>query len=112
MNRRFPFLFQARPPAASSLPETGGGKENQSGDSSPHSKRPSRGKSRRPMMRSYWLAGLGFLVCGCGLADYEQEMLKAERRQKYLEEENRLLDSHVQMPTRPDKSGAKLPVAN
>jgi hypothetical protein len=64
-------------------------------------------------MRSYWLAGLGFLVCGCGLADYEQQMVSVQARQQHIEEEARLLDgSPLRMPVREDKNGTKAAVAD
>ena len=62
-------------------------------------------------MRWYWLAGLGLLACGCGLADYEQRMISSQVRQQHFEEENRLLDSDLRKPYKADKSGQKYPVA-
>jgi hypothetical protein len=59
-------------------------------------------------MRLYWLAGLGLLVCGCGLADYEQKMTDAQARVQRYEEENRVLGPNLHMPMTTNDKGKKV----
>jgi len=65
-------------------------------------------------MRLSWLVGLGLLVCGCGLADYESKMIDAQKRQEYFEEETRLLGDPKNALISPkglDKDGKEVPLA-
>ncbi len=59
-------------------------------------------------MRLTWLAGLALVLSGCGLADYEKRMEKAQADLQRYEEENRLLDKPVYVPSQKDKG----PLAN
>jgi hypothetical protein len=58
-------------------------------------------------------AGLLCLAVGCGAAEYEGRMLDAQARLARYDEEARLLDDRaLAMPTREDKEGAHVRIAN
>src|SRR5258708_7608333 len=50
-------------------------------------------------------------ACGCGLGDYEGKMTAAQERLKRFEEEFRLLDGPLSVPT-VEVKGSRVPVAN
>jgi hypothetical protein len=64
------------------------------------------------MMRLYWLVGLGLLVCGCGLADYEQKMIDTQTRQQRWEEENRVLGGELRVPAPVNAKGKRVALAD
>jgi hypothetical protein len=63
-------------------------------------------------MRWYWLAGLGLLLSGCGVADYEQKMIETQKRQQYYEEVTRLLGPSLRVPAPANKEGKKVALAD
>jgi hypothetical protein len=62
-------------------------------------------------MRLSWLAGLGLLICGCGLADYEKQMANSQARVERIEEERKFLDEPIFVPRKFEKE-ASYPLVN
>lgn len=50
-----------------------------------------------------WLAGLLLLAAGCGVSEYEAKMQETQRRVQRFDEESKLLDSPLTIPTPPAK---------